>query len=258
MRKNFCNRCGKKIREEWEVCPYCGNECLEIEKSTELKENRKIEEGKEEKESEKTGEYWKEDERGETEEKSSIVDENREDEEYLLAPHLKGMARTIVNLLFKIVSVIFEVIAVIVTYSHIHSEMEAAEDYKMILYILRLLYSCGHYYILSGLITNLYDFFKIKKSSLPSENFSGIVIALEVGRIISGLLAWVYFYNISYLQLIQIFISIGSDSIKDVLIIYKESLFFIIIGVIMGYAVDKILSKEEEPAEDADTTHELK
>lgn len=162
-KKRCCPNCGERLESEWQACPNCGITIEECLCGNNINSIQSIQEIK--------GVY-----------------EHEIKDEYLIFTKFHGKGRRVVNTLLKILSWLVNIGAVLVTLVHISSEIQAAENYKMLLYIIRLCYSCGLWYVWAFIVGQVHNLMEMKRDRVLERESCKTVVQMEVSYIVLGML----------------------------------------------------------------------
>lgn len=224
-KERCCSNCGERLESEWQACPNCGitvEECLCGNNINSIQNTQEIK-----------GVY-----------------EHETKDEYLIFTKFHGKGRRVINTLFKILSWLVNIGAVLVTLVHISSEIQAAENYKMLLYIIRLCYSCGLWYVWAFIVGQVHNLMEMKRDRVIERESCKTVVQMEVSYIVLGMLGWGFFLSPSDGELLKIFGTVAFGSVWDFLMIIKIPILLWLIAGVLRYILDSKFLKETKNKKD--------
>lgn len=224
-KERCCSNCGERLESEWQACPNCGitvEECLCGNNINSIQNTQEIK-----------GVY-----------------EHETKDEYLIFTKFHGKGRRVINTLFKILSWLVNIGAVLVTLVHISSEIQAAENYKMLLYIIRLCYSCGLWYVWAFIVGQVHNLMEMKRDRVIERESCKTVVQMEVSYIVLGMLGWGFFLSPSDGELLKIFGAVAFGSVWDFLMIIKIPILLWLIAGVLRYILDSKFLKETKNKKD--------
>lgn len=220
-----CPNCGERLESEWQACPNCGITVEERSCGNNINSIQSIQEIK--------GVY-----------------EHETKDEYLIFTKFHGKGRRAINTLLKILSWLVNIGAVLVTLVHISSEIQAAENYKMLLYIIRLCYSCGLWYVWAFIVGQVHNLMEMKRDRVLERESCKTVVQMEVSYMILGMLGWGFFLSPSDGEVLKIFGTVAFGSVWDFLMIIKIPILLWIIAGALRYILDSKFLKETKNKKD--------
>lgn len=217
----FCVECGKEFNSTWKKCPYCGeNIIISVLEKTEEKQEEYREE-----------EYEEEGYR----------------DEYVFFENYDGAKRETLNQVFKVIGKLCMGVTILVSLWHIHNEMQAAEDYKWSVYLIRYINAVGMYALVEYIITEIAEWLALKKNQIRNTSSMAMAKGLKIGTLCLAVVGMMSLLNPTDAEQLQIFVAVADDSLADYLLVTKLTwILFIGAAVLNGIFDKKILADTTE------------
>lgn len=227
----YCKNCGTQIKDDAKYCKECGTE-IRI-RANELKDDeiKFIEDKK----IVKTVNQRKE--------------SNEQEYVYVFLNNLDYNKRELLRKALYYSNLVLTAVFVIMTIMHFKDEMDAAENYKLLVYVIRYINAIGFVAVLQFVIEQLHDCVKLKTTQLIDKNKSGLFILLEMLYIGLGVIAWILILNPTDGEMLSIFGAVATDGLFDYLMVIKVPVVLLIIAVFVKCYSDKYLRKSEKEAD---------
>ncbi len=244
----YCYKCGNKVNENSKYCGKCGtklkniieNKGIDGKETDEFEGNLEIKENEEKTEMvNETNEYT-----DESETKTSVASE------YLYFSNIPY--RTFIPRLLYYIEKGFMFIISILILSFIQDQMNAGENLKFIIYIIRFFTEFAIWLFWSEVINLAKELLDLKYIDVKRNTKKEIITAICITEIICYASASYYFMNPSDSTVLKLTGAILNDSfiesLIDVLFVFKVPVLFIIVAGVLEYIKYKfyIVRKEND------------
>ncbi len=170
--------------------------------------------------------------------------EVREEEKYVFFPTLKGKTRININLAFRIISIIVGIFSAIMIILHIYGEIKADENYKLLLYIIRFINTCGIYLVIGFVFEEVCEMME-KKGNPNVKIYSNMkILILEMMYICIVVIAGLLLVLPSDGQKLLMLGAVANDSFIDYLSIVKEPVILFVFAIILKCIMESMLDRK--------------
>ena len=221
----YCNKCGKEVDALAKYCPFCG---AQVNKE-EQKENS----------IEKTITKTIKDDDKPLKTKVN----NNEDDEFMFFEKFNQDKRKITFNIVKVCSILLNCLIFIGTIMFIKSEMDAAENYKFIVYVLRYIYAFRGIYLLQILVDMLKFFLEIKKSEIDSKFNKNIILIAELSYAVLYVIGIISLNALNTGDSLLLLYGISENSYWDIFSVFKVTIITVVIATILKYFIDTKMVK---------------
>lgn len=219
----YCNKCGKEVDDLAKYCPFCGAQVNKKENSIEKTISKTL----------------KDDEKA-----LETKVNNNENDEYMFFENFNFNKRKIILNIVKVCSVLLSCLVFIGTIMFIKSEMDAAENFKFVVYVLKYIYAFRGIYLLQVLTDTLKFFLKIKKSEIDLKFNKNIIFVAELSYAALYVIAIVSLNALNTGDSLLLLYAISENSYWDLFSVFKVTIITIVIATILKYFIETKMVKK--------------
>ncbi|MCI9532485.1 MAG: hypothetical protein HFH38_12290 [Lachnospiraceae bacterium] len=170
--------------------------------------------------------------------------ENGIEGNYVFFPKIKGEKRETVNMLFRIIHMAVLCFAAIMVIRHIYGEIQAAEHYKILLYVMRFICMCGFYLVLEFIADEIKWMMLLERNPAVGLYSSGKVLIAEMVYIFLGVIGGIMLISPSEVQELEMLAAVADDSFLDYMIAMKLPLILLILAAVIKSVLVKKVGSE--------------
>lgn len=168
------------------------------------------------------------------------------EEKYVFFPKIKDEKREKINSIFRIIHMVVIGFTAIMVIAHIYGEIQAAEDYKMLLYVMRFFCMCGPYLIFEFIVDEIKWIFLLERNPAVGTYSRKNIIIAETLYIFLGIIAGIMLVLPSEAQQLEMIAAVVDDSFVDYIIIMKIPVIMLIVAAVIKAVLEKKVGEDGE------------
>lgn len=226
----FCPKCGNELNDSANFCRKCG---LKIQKGTqEINKANVINSIKN---------LIEEIIKGKEDLNKEVKKEN-----YLFLNNINSNYRKKLDKILNILIWIVGLWVILSSIIHIKSELDEAQNYKFILYVIRYIYAIGPLYLIDFILQEMTFILNLKYDSLKESDTSGVVCIGEVIYVILGIVSGILILYPSNAEMLNLYLAVVDGSLIVVLSTIKVPILLLVSAGILKYFISEKYLVEEK------------
>lgn len=164
---------------------------------------------------------------------------NMEEKQYVFFTQIKRERREKINSVFRMVHIIVGAFVALMIAVHIYNEIQRAENYKVLLYVMRFICMCGPYLVLEFVVAEIKWIVLLRKNQVSEFCPIRAIIVTELIYIFMGVIAGWMFISPSIEQEWKMMAAVANDSVIDYLTTMKEAIALLLLSAVVKYIQEK-------------------
>lgn len=167
--------------------------------------------------------------------------DDTEENPYIFFPGIQREKRKTLKTVFNILHIVAEGFALLVIILHINAEIQEAANYKMMLYIMRFICTCGPCLVLKFITSEVAWMISLKKKPDVKIDSAVNYMIAEIAYIFIGAVAGIMLAAPSVGQKLEMMAAVSNDSYLDYLATMKMPVILLILAAVINCMLSKKL-----------------